>query len=136
MKASKPRIATLSPAVRMATVPATARPLVRIAPDRIRGGRLQRIRADWFGRFPLCVHCQAKDPPRVRLATELDHIVPLFQGGPDFDRDNERNRQGLCAECHAAKTVADLGPGAAVGGLNLESYQTPALPHSQRTVRP
>lgn len=45
---------------------------------------------------------------------ELDHKVPLFQGGQDTDE----NCQVLCVDydaagnkigCHAAKTVQDLG---------------------------
>jgi 5-methylcytosine-specific restriction protein A len=38
-------------------------------------------------------------------ATEVDHIVPLEQGGT-----NERsNLQGLCHSCHSRKTVRDDG---------------------------
>ncbi|MFZ3206398.1 MAG: HNH endonuclease [Pseudomonas sp.] len=39
---------------------------------------------------------------------ELDHKLPLFQGGED----TEENCQVLCAGldgCHAAKTAAELG---------------------------
>jgi 5-methylcytosine-specific restriction protein A len=75
--------------------------------DRIRGHRLLAIRADWFRRFPLCVHCQRRGI--TRLATQLDHIVALSNGGLDFDEDEEKNRQGLCDDCHDVKTRADLG---------------------------
>jgi len=38
------------------------------------------------------------------VATEVDHIVPLSQGGPDeWD-----NLQGLCHDCHAAKTAREM----------------------------
>jgi 5-methylcytosine-specific restriction protein A len=74
--------------------------------DRIRGRRLQAIRAAHFARFPLCVHCEAKG--RTRLATELDHIKAVINGGED-SRDPFVNRQGLCDECHDTKTIADLG---------------------------
>lgn len=76
---------------------------------RLAGRRLQEIRRLWFARFPLCVHCAAKDPPIVSLAVELDHIVALENGGLDFDVDLEANRQGLCEDCHLAKTRADMG---------------------------
>lgn len=76
---------------------------------RLTGRRLQRIRAEWFYRFPLCDHCRTAKPPRVRLATELDHIKSLEDGGDDFDCDDEQNRQGLCSECHKAKTAKDRG---------------------------
>jgi 5-methylcytosine-specific restriction endonuclease McrA len=36
---------------------------------------------------------------------ELDHIEPLHAGGLDIPT----NRQGLCEECHKAKTIKDLG---------------------------
>lgn len=75
--------------------------------DRIRGRRLQRIRAQHFSAHPLCVMCQAKG--RVRIATQLDHIVALENGGKDFDQDEGQNRQGLCDDCHKDKTARDLG---------------------------
>ena len=71
--------------------------------ERIRGRRLQTIRARHFARHPLCVDCEKAG--RVRLATELDHIVALVNGGQDV----EANRQGLCSSCHAAKSDRDLG---------------------------
>jgi 5-methylcytosine-specific restriction protein A len=36
---------------------------------------------------------------------EIDHIVPLSQGGTDMDD----NIQGLCRTHHEAKTAKDLG---------------------------
>ena len=67
------------------------------------GRRLQVIRKRHFQREPLCVMCKARGI--VRLAEELDHIVALANGGEDVPE----NRQGLCKECHAEKTRADLG---------------------------
>jgi len=69
---------------------------------RLRGRKLQEVRKRWFERDPLCAHCQAKG--RVTIATELDHIVPLFKDGADADS----NRQGLCSPCHEAKTLIDM----------------------------
>ncbi len=74
---------------------------------RIRGRRLQRIRAQHFALHPLCVHCTKAG--RTRPATQLDHIVALSNGGPDFDKDEGKNRQGLCDDCHVRKTDADMG---------------------------
>lgn len=74
---------------------------------RIRGRKLQAIRDAHFNQYPLCVRCEAKG--KVRLATQLDHIVALDNGGDDFDRDGGRNRQGLCDECHLQKTAEDFG---------------------------
>ena len=77
--------------------------------SRLRGRALQAIREQHFRLHPLCVRCQAKSPRRVSIATELDHIVALTNGGKDFDVDGGSNRQGLCEPCHAEKTAEDLG---------------------------
>jgi 5-methylcytosine-specific restriction protein A len=74
---------------------------------RIRGRKLQEIRKRHFEQFPLCVDCQKQG--RVRLATELDHIIALHNGGKDFNEDGGTNRAGLCSECHEAKTARDMG---------------------------
>ena len=71
--------------------------------QRIRGRRLQHIRKQYFSQDPLCVLCKAKG--RIRLATALDHIQALTNGGTD----TPDNRQGLCSECHEDKTRQDLG---------------------------
>lgn len=73
-----------------------------IAP-RIRGRKLQRIRAAVLQANPLCVMCEAQSI--VALATEVDHIIALVNGG----KDEPANLQGLCHECHADKTAADMG---------------------------
>ena len=65
---------------------------------RITGNSLIAIRRKHFAKQPLCVACKAAG--FVRLATELDHITPLWAGGSE----SEANRQGLCKECHAAKS--------------------------------
>lgn len=47
----------------------------------------------------MCAMC------RTSVATELDHIKALANGGTNADD----NLQGLCAECHEIKTIKDLG---------------------------
>jgi 5-methylcytosine-specific restriction protein A len=76
--------------------------------DRIRGRALQKIRANHFTIEPLCVVCKAAG--RVSVATELDHVVALTNGGDDFDRryQVQPNGSGLCVDCHARKTAQDL----------------------------
>lgn len=71
--------------------------------ERVRGRKLQQRRATHFRLFPLCMACEAKG--RVTIATELDHIVPLFKGGSD----EPENWAGLCTECHKVKTATDMG---------------------------
>lgn len=77
--------------------------MVYTADKRIRGRGLQQIRERHFRLHPLCVRCEAEG--KVTVATELDHIVALCNGG----RDVESNRQGLCSDHHQEKTAADLG---------------------------
>jgi 5-methylcytosine-specific restriction protein A len=68
-----------------------------------RGGRPWRrlrneiLRRDGF----LCQPCKAQK--RTKLATEVDHIVPMFEGGSDA----KANLQAICTECHAVKTKAE-----------------------------
>jgi 5-methylcytosine-specific restriction endonuclease McrA len=91
----------------MATAQDTREMGTKYSGDRIRGRALQEIRKQHFARFPLCAECQKHG--RITLATELDHIVALANGGKDFDEDAGTNRQGLCSECHEAKTQRDMG---------------------------
>ena len=61
------------------------------------------IRAHVLSQSPLCVKCESKG--RITAATEVDHVIPLHQGGTDdFD-----NLQALCHDCHAEKTAQDMG---------------------------
>ena len=64
---------------------------------------MQAIRKHVLAASPLCVMCKASG--RVTLATEVDHIVALVNGGED----GPRNMQGLCQPCHQSKTAQDCG---------------------------
>lgn len=68
---------------------------------RVRGRKLQRLRAQLFDREPLCRLCAATG--RTTIATIRDHIVPLAEGG--LDRDD--NVQPLCQRCSDVKTEAE-----------------------------
>lgn len=70
------------------------------AKARIRGRRLQRLRANLFAEHPLCVLCL---PHRVTAATIRDHVIPLEDGGPD----DETNVQAICPDCHDAKSLEE-----------------------------
>lgn len=61
------------------------------------------MRSVWLMQHPLCILCQQEG--RVTMATEVDHIVPLFKGGAD----EPTNLQSLCAEHHRIKTNDDMG---------------------------
>jgi 5-methylcytosine-specific restriction enzyme A len=71
------------------------------ATKRITGRRLQAMRTELFTRSPLCAECQRVG--RVTRAVERDHIVPLYEGGTD----TPDNTQGLCLDCHNAKSIAE-----------------------------
>lgn len=91
----KPRIGTLAPKVRTHTTATT----------RMTGSALQaRRHRCWLRAEGKCERCGRvvgmKD-------FELDHVVPLFQGGAD----TEANCRVLCngpEGCHAAKTREDM----------------------------
>ena len=70
---------------------------------RIRGRRLMARNKRILSINPLCAECQKHG--KVTVATEVDHIIPLFKGGTEEDN----NLQGLCRACHEVKTLADTG---------------------------
>lgn len=75
---------------------------VKVKPTkRITGRRLQAMRAALFTRDPLCAECRRNG--RTTLATQRDHIKPLAEGGAD----DHTNEQGLCDDCHEAKSLAE-----------------------------
>ncbi|MNE97312.1 HNH endonuclease [compost metagenome] len=80
-------------------------PLPTVADRRITGRKLQDRRMKVWSRNPHCAHCgRLCDFP---AGFELDHKVPLYQGGSD----TEDNCQVLCSGldgCHAKKTASDL----------------------------
>lgn len=69
---------------------------------RTRGRKWMEMRSVWLMQHPLCKYCQHKG--RISLATEVDHIHPLFKGGTD----DPNNLQSLCHDCHVNKTKEDL----------------------------
>ena len=95
MRMLKPMLATLNTS-RVKTLTA------RIgATERTRGSKWVKIRAKWLSAHPVCVMCEAKG--YARPATQLDHIIPLWQGG----KDDESNYQSLCVPCHDEKTAEE-----------------------------
>jgi 5-methylcytosine-specific restriction protein A len=69
--------------------------------QRQRGSSWMTTRARILYRDPLCIECKRNG--WVTASTECDHITPIVQGGED----NDENLQGLCHDCHAAKTKAE-----------------------------
>jgi len=58
-------------------------------------------RARWLREHPLCAHCAREG--HARAAHEVDHEVPLIEGG----KDEESNYQSLCIDHHKQKSAAE-----------------------------
>lgn len=69
------------------------------------GYRWQQIRKRVLAEEPLCRFC--RDRGRVTAAQEVDHVLPLADGGT-HDRDNLRP---LCKSCHSTHTGRSKGAG-------------------------
>lgn len=60
--------------------------------------RWRLVRKRKLAKDPLCVECG-------KLATEVDHIVPVEDGGSMWSEDNH---QSMCQSCHGRKTRKDV----------------------------
>jgi len=65
--------------------------------------RYRKFRRAILASNPLCVQCRAEG--YFEVATTIDHIQPLCQGGAMWDKSNI---QPLCRACHDIKTQAEL----------------------------
>ncbi|WP_169805957.1 HNH endonuclease [Azohydromonas lata] len=91
----KPRVATVSTQRARTFTTETVR---------ITGSRLQAIRERILRRDNgLCQCEECKAAPVPRLASVVDHVVPLWEGGAESDE----NRQSLNVGCHARKSAEE-----------------------------
>lgn len=104
------RLQTLKPRVASVSTQ-TAKPLTTTS-RRMTGRKLQSRRLTLWTQDPTCAKCK-----RIVLyphGFELDHIVPLWEGGSD-DVDNLQilcvwtDEQGEKRGCHADKTATEAG---------------------------
>lgn len=93
--------------------------------ERIRGRKGVKYRKAVRDSEPLCRKCAERG--RVTVATEIDHIVPLSEGGSN----DRSNLQPLCKACHAAKTTRRPKHGVDVNGYPLD----PDHPWNARRAR-
>lgn len=90
---------------------AAAHPLLFLYPmnpskqtvERIRGTTRKNRNARIFRREPLCRPCRAAG--RVTVATQVDHIVALANGGTEHDS----NLQPICEDCNELKGIRERG---------------------------
>lgn len=87
----------------------------RSGPDtRIRGSAGQKLRARRLARtHGLCEHCLGDNV--TRLATIVNHIVPLARGGPDTDE----NTENLCAAHDAIVTAQQFNKAQPIKGRGI-----------------
>ena len=65
----------------------------------------QRLRRAILSKNPLCVYCQKAG--RNEVATDVDHILAIVNGGRKYHVDN---LQPLCKRCNSVKGARERGP--------------------------
>lgn len=89
------------------------------ATPRKRGRAAVNDRRRWLNEHPLCKRCLERG--HYRPGDEVDHVIPLSQGGADDDT----NKQTLCNDCHTEKSIRERGDrfkaGADVSGWPMDA---------------
>jgi 5-methylcytosine-specific restriction protein A len=83
-----------------------------------RAGQVDRVRRLKRSKG-LCEHCLKRG--RTRIATRVDHTVPLALGGLDVDG----NTRNLCTSCHAEATAEQFGHVVTVGERGVAANGRP-----------
>lgn len=63
------------------------------------GANWRKLRRMQLAEFPLCAECERQG--KVVLATDVHHIIPRAEGGPDAFE----NFMSLCHTCHSRITL-------------------------------
>ena len=96
MRTLKPRVAILD--TRRAR-PSTTKELSRLS-----GGAWETLRMRVLKRdLSLCQCAECKATNRLRIAHEVDHVVPLWEGGSN----DLSNLSAINRECHARKSETE-----------------------------
>lgn len=69
--------------------------------QRLRGRAAVERRTRWLSENPLCKSCL--DEGRPTPGYQVDHVIPLWKGGPD----DESNLATLCRHHHASKSAKE-----------------------------
>lgn len=77
------------------------------------------VRARVLADSPLCAHCAERSVET--LATQVDHITPLSEGGDPFD---PKGLQALCDQCHWLKSARESRDRAALATPRSQRQQT------------
>lgn len=67
--------------------------------------------------------CQVAGPGCTTVARDVDHIIPVFEGGTDA----LANLRAICPACHAAKTQAEAQRARARGSRRRPPPRHPAM---------
>lgn len=77
-----------------------------------------RFRAEQLRQAPMCAMCLQLG--QTVIATDVDHIKPLADGGEPYDFENVRS---LCHSCHSRVThAAQLGREVTIKGCDASGY--------------
>lgn len=79
---------------------------------RTRGRRWMNMKHVVLVEEPVCMICGR------RASTQVDHKIPISQGGTD----ERSNLQGVCDMCHDIKTAEDLGIKPPPNKIGLDGY--------------
>lgn len=91
--------------------------------ERIRGRAGVKLRSRRLARTNgLCERCV--DRGVTRLATVVDHRLPLALGGEDIDQ----NTRNLCDPCHAEVTAEQFGHAQPIKGRGVDRHGRPTNP--------
>jgi 5-methylcytosine-specific restriction endonuclease McrA len=101
--------------------------------ERIRGANLQRLRARVIARAGWhceCERCRAGLPMRLTATTwELDHILPLYQGGTNA----VDNLRALHVDCHKRVTAQQAAERARSSNrVDADALDQQPPPHRRR----
>jgi len=99
-----PRVTCLKPPVKVIALRSAS--TLTTEAQRLGARPWRRLRIMIFVRARgLCECEECRRLNRLRAASEVDHIVPLWQGGSD----DPVNLQAISVECHRAKSEREAG---------------------------